>query len=130
VEVSLAQFARAVALGLIVEVRRRRIAALDAGGDGPGAHAVAELDYGDETVAAGAIPLLGARVGARRERGERSPLSRGEADGNARSGVVDRLNNVAGGALDPIDAAPGRPPASKMGGEPVRRPRQRLQELL
>jgi len=53
VEVYLAQFARAVALGLIVEVRGRRIAALAAGGDGPGAYAAAELDYGDEAVAAG-----------------------------------------------------------------------------
>src|ERR1035437_6636975 len=54
VKVDLAQFSRAVPLGLIVEVRGRRIAALPAGRYGPGPHAVAELHHGDEAVAAGA----------------------------------------------------------------------------
>src|ERR1035437_5709201 len=96
VEVDLAQFAGAVTFGLIVEVRGSRMAALAAGRHGPGAHAFAELDHGDEAVAAGAIPLFGARVGARRERGERSPLRGGEAHRNAGSRVVERLDDVAG----------------------------------
>src|ERR1035437_671304 len=87
VKVDLAQFARAVPLGLIVEVRGGRIAAFSACRHGPGPHAVAELHHGDEAVAAGAIPLLRARVGARRERGQRSPLRGGEANGNARSRI-------------------------------------------
>src|SRR5664279_6322218 len=103
VEVDLAQFARAVPLGLIVEVRGCRIAALSACRHGPGPHAVAELHHGDEAVAAGAIPLLRARVRARRERGQRSPLRGGEADGDARSRVVERLDDVAGEALEAID---------------------------
>src|ERR1019366_1193415 len=53
VEVDLAQLSGAVALGLIVEVRGSRMAALAAGRHGPGAHAFAELDHGDEAVAAG-----------------------------------------------------------------------------
>src|ERR1035441_7682400 len=91
VEVDLAQLAGAIAFRLIVEVRGRRMAALAAGRHGPSAHALAELDHGNETVAAGAIPLPGALVGARGERGQRSPLRSGEADGNARPRVVERL---------------------------------------
>src|ERR1035437_464913 len=53
VKVDLAQFSRAVPLGLIVEVRGRRIAAFSACRHGPRPHAVAELDH-DEAVAAGA----------------------------------------------------------------------------
>src|ERR1019366_7308973 len=83
VEIDLAQFARAVRFGLIVEVRGCRIAALSAPRHGHGAHAVAELPHGDEAVAAGALPFLRARAGASRERGQRSPLRGGEADGDA-----------------------------------------------
>src|ERR1035437_5019849 len=96
VKVDLAQFARAVPRGLVVEVRRLRIAALPSGRHGPRPHAVAELHHGDEAIAAGAIPLLRARVRARRERGQRSPLRGREANGNARSRIVERLDDVAG----------------------------------
>src|SRR5450759_1806987 len=126
VEVDLAQFARAVPLGLIVEVRGCRMAALSACRHGPGPHAVAELDHGDEAVAAGAIPLLRARVGACRERGQRSPLRGREADGDAGSRVVERLDDIAGEALESIDVAPWRLPAPEIGGEPVGRRRERL----
>src|ERR1035441_9996113 len=112
VEVDLAQLAGAIAFGLIIEVRGRRMAALAADRHGPGAHAFAELHHGDETVAAGAIPLFGARVGARGERGQRSPLPGGEAYGNARLRVVERLDDVAGEALESIDRAPRRLPSS------------------
>src|ERR1035438_6069919 len=108
VEVDLAQFTCAIAFRLIVEVRGTRMAALAADRHGPGAHALAELDHGDETVAAGAIPLFGARVGASGERSQRSPLPGGEADGNARPRVVERLDDVAGEALESIDLAPWR----------------------
>src|SRR4029077_11682954 len=73
VEVDLTQIAAGVARRLIVEVRRLRIAALAAGGHRPRAQAVAELDDGDEAVAAGAVHLLRPLVGARAERGERAP---------------------------------------------------------
>src|ERR1035437_7772485 len=117
VKVDLSQVARAVPLGLIVEVRGRRITALSAGRHGPGPHAVAELHHGDEAVAARAIPLLRPWVGARRERGQRSPLRGGEANGDARSRVVKRLDDVAGEALESIDVAPWRLPASEIGRE-------------
>src|ERR1043166_5402631 len=58
VEVHLPQVARAVPQGLVVEVGRRRIAALPAGRDCQRADAVAELHHGHEAVAAGAVPLL------------------------------------------------------------------------
>ena len=74
VEVDFAQGAGGVARGLVVEVRRFGVAAFTAGGDGPGADGGAEFDDGDEAVAAGAVPLLGAGVGARAEGGERAPL--------------------------------------------------------
>src|ERR1035438_5482207 len=93
VEVDLAQFAGAIAFRLIVEVRRRRMAALAAGRHRPGTHAFAEFDHGDEAVAAGAIPLFGARVGARGERSQRSPLPVGEADGDAGPRVVEWLDD-------------------------------------
>ena len=73
VEVDLAQVAGRVALGLVVEVRRRGIAALAAGRDGPGAHLVAELDHRDEAVAAGAVPLLRARIRRARRTRRASP---------------------------------------------------------
>src|ERR1017187_3983231 len=130
VEVDLAQFARAVAFGLIVEVRGSRMAALTAGRHRPGAHTFAELDHGDEAVAAGAIPLFGARVGARGERSQRSPLRGGEAHGDARPRVVERLDDVAGEALESIDLAPWRLPASEVGGDPVGCRGERLQQLL
>src|ERR1035437_2502760 len=117
VKVDLAQLSRAVPLGLIVEVRGRRIAALPAGRYGPGPHAVAELHHGDEAVAARSIPLLRPRVGARRERGQRSPLRGGEANGDARSRVVKRLDDVAGRSEEAIDVAPWRLPTSEVGRE-------------
>src|SRR5207247_2253450 len=67
VEVHIPQIARAISRGLIVEVWRLGIAALPAGRDGPGLHAIAELDYGHEAVAAGAVHLFGPFVGARAE---------------------------------------------------------------
>src|ERR1700675_348879 len=91
VEVDLAEVAGAVADGLVVKVRRRRMAALSAGRDGPGAHAIAELDYGHEAVSAGAVPFLRTRIGARSERRERSPSGGGEGNGDAQTSVVERL---------------------------------------
>src|SRR5690606_11835491 len=72
-EVDLAQVARAVAFGLVVEVGRIGMAAGAAGGDRAGAHPLAELDHGDEAVAVGAVVTLRARVTARAERGQRAP---------------------------------------------------------
>src|SRR5206468_1410070 len=70
VEVDVAQIAGTVPFGLIVEVRRRRIAALATGGDSLCAYFFSELDHGDEAVAAGAVPFLCPWVGARSERGK------------------------------------------------------------
>src|SRR5262245_56090640 len=93
IEVDFAQVAGRVALGLVVEVLRRGVAALAAGRDRAGAHAVrAELDDGDEAVAAGAVHPLRPRIGPRAERRERSPGRRREADRDARLAVVERLD--------------------------------------
>ena len=64
VKVHLAQVAGGVTLGLIVEVLRLDVAAFAAGGDRAGVDLVAELDAGDEAVAARAVPFLGVLVGA------------------------------------------------------------------
>src|SRR5262245_4776773 len=58
VEIHISQIARAVTFRLIIEVGRRRIAALAAGGHGFGSHSLAELDDGDKAVAAGPVNLL------------------------------------------------------------------------
>src|SRR5665213_1588576 len=63
VEVDFAKIAGGVAGGFVVEVGRVGMAAFAAGGDGAGVDAGAELDDGNEAVAAGAIPLLRVGVG-------------------------------------------------------------------
>src|ERR1035437_6792867 len=130
IKVDLPQFARAIPLRLIVKVRRPSVPALPAGRYRLGPHAVAELHHRHEAVAAGAIPLLRPRVRARSERRQRSKLRRGEADGNAGPRIVERLHDVAGEALESIDLAPRRLPASEIGRKPVARRRQRFEQLL
>src|SRR5665213_2982062 len=106
IEVHVAQIARAVAQRLIVEVFRRRIAALAAGSDGARAHAVSEVDHGHEAVPARAVQLLRLQRLPRAERCERSPSRRREAHWNARLLVVERMVNVIGEPLKAIDVAP------------------------
>src|SRR5579872_1310162 len=67
VEVNLAQVTGAIALGLIVKVLRRGVAALATRRHSPGFDLVTKLDYCDKAVAARAIPLLCARIRARAE---------------------------------------------------------------
>src|SRR3546814_796287 len=86
-EVHRAQVAGAVALGLVVEVRRGGIAALAACGDGAGADLVAELDRRDEAVAAGAVVALRARPAMRAERRQRAPAPRSEERRVGKEGV-------------------------------------------
>src|SRR4029450_6708972 len=73
--VDVAQVAGAVAQDLIVEMRRRRVAALAAGSDCFRVHALAEFDGRDEAVAARAVELLHAAEYTRSvlEGGERAP---------------------------------------------------------
>src|SRR5262245_23748337 len=58
IEIHVSQIARAITFGLIIEVGRRRIAALSAGGHGFGPHGLAELDDRHKAVAAGPVNLL------------------------------------------------------------------------
>ena len=60
--VDLAQVARRITSGFVVEVRRRGTAALAAGGDGSGAHTFSEFDDGDEAVAARTEIKLGSHL--------------------------------------------------------------------
>ena len=78
---------------------------------------VPELDYRDEAVAAGAVHLFRALVGARAERRQRSPARGTEAHRNARARVVERLHDVAGETLEAIDVAPRRSPVPEVGRE-------------
>ena len=57
VEINLSEIARAVAFRLVIEMRRRRVAAFSAGGHGFGAHGLAKLNDGDKAVAARAVNL-------------------------------------------------------------------------
>src|SRR5665647_3587973 len=110
IEVDVPQLARGVPHRLVVEVRRLRIATFTAGGNRLRAHAVAELDDGDEAVATGTIHLLRTLVGARAERRERSPSRGREPDRDARPRVAEGLDDVAGEPLESIDVAPWRLP--------------------
>src|ERR1700732_4726354 len=74
VEIDVAQLARAVALSLIVEVRGRWIATFSACCGGLGVHlTLGKFHYGDEAVAAGAIPLFRSLIGTGAKRGKRAP---------------------------------------------------------
>src|SRR5262245_7344381 len=127
IEVDLAQVARRVAFGLIVEMLRRRIAALPACGHRAGAHAVgAELDDGNEAVAARAVHPLRARIGARAERRQRTPRRRRKSHRNARLTVVELLDDAAVVALEAVDLAPRRLPRAEIGREAIGRRRKIL----
>src|SRR5262245_39136430 len=119
VEVHLPEIAGRVPRRLIVEMRRLRIAAFSSGRHRSRTHPIAELDDRHEAVAAGPVHLLRPVVGARTERRERAPSRGCERDGNARAGIVERLDDVAGETLEAIDVAPRRLPAPEVGGEPV-----------
>src|SRR5690606_13782547 len=114
-EVHRPQVAGAVALGFVIEMRGFGMAAGAAGGDRAGAYLVAELDRGDEAVAAGAVVAFGAGPAMRAERGQRAPARRGERHRDARRGVVEGLHQVAGQALEAVDLAPGRAPTAEVG---------------
>jgi hypothetical protein len=65
--VHIPQRTRAVPVSLVVEVLGRRVAVLAASCHCLGLHSLAELHHCDKAVAAGTIPLLRVRVGARPE---------------------------------------------------------------
>src|SRR2546430_15676749 len=58
VKINLSEIARAVTFRLVIEMRRRRVAAFAAGGHGFGAHGLAKLNDGDKAVAARAVNLF------------------------------------------------------------------------
>ena len=120
-EVHVSKVTRAVTHGLIVEMRGRRVAAFTAGGHGLRSHAIAKLDNRDKTISGIAVHFLRAVVRARAERRQRSPPGRRKANGNTRSGVTERLDDVAGHALEAIDAAPGRLPGAEVARKLVAR---------
>src|SRR5712671_6548641 len=129
IEVHVPEIAGAVALRLVVEVGRRRVAALSTRGDCPRTHAVTELDHRDEAVAAGAVPLLRSRIRARRKRRQRSPPRRRKWNRNARRRVVELGRDVVGDALEPVDHSPRRPPGPEIVRELGLRADERLKAL-
>ena len=130
VEVDIAQVAGGIPLGLVAEVLRAGHAVQATGGDRLGLHLVAELDDGDEAVAAGAVPLLGAGIGAGAERRQRTPARRTKHHRRARLGIVELLDDGAVVALEAIDVAPGRLPLAEVSRQLVRGRRQRLEAFL
>src|SRR5690606_32663475 len=105
VEVDGAQVAGRVAFGLVVEVRRAGHVVQPAGGDGEGPDAFAELDDGDETVPARAVPPFCPVPRGGAEGGEGAPAGGGEADGDRGRVVVEHEVDGAGAALKPSDRA-------------------------
>src|SRR6266849_3666255 len=114
VEIYFAQIARAVPLCLIVEVLRRRIAALSTGRHGSGPHRLAELNNGHKAVAARPINFLRSQVRTRAERRQRAPNGGSEADRYARSCVSEGMHDVIGESLEPVDVSPWRLPCSEV----------------
>src|SRR5438067_2270771 len=114
VEIDFAQVAGAVALGFVVEMRVAGMAALTARRHRHGMHLRAEFYDRDKAIAAGAVPFFRSRVSLRPERCQRAPSRRGEADGNAGSGVIKGLNQIAGEPLKAIDVTPRCLPASEI----------------
>mgnify|MGYP000223631019 CR=1 FL=1 len=58
---------------------------------------------------------------------QRAPARRGEPNRDARPGVAERLDDVAGQALEPVDVAPRGAPGPEIRGEPVGRRGERRQ---
>src|SRR5216684_2727774 len=83
IKINFPEIACAVSFRLVIEVRRRWIAALSAGSHCSCPHSVTELDDRYKAVAARAVNLLRPFVRARAKRRQRAPNSRGEANGNA-----------------------------------------------
>src|SRR5687768_6644703 len=129
VEVHFPEVALAVAHRLVVEVRRGGMAALPAGADRPGSHAVSEFHHRDEAVAAGAVELPGSFVPAGPEGGQGAPARRGEGNRDTGARIAERLDDVAGEPLETIDLAPRNLPASVVPGELGGSGRQRAQQL-
>ncbi len=77
-------------------------------------HLRPEFDGGDETVAAVAVDALGLLLGHHAERGQRTPVGRGEGDRPAWLAVVVLLVDVAADALEAVDLAPGRLPGAEV----------------
>src|SRR3974390_3516936 len=128
VEVHFAQVAGGVALGLVVEMLRLGVAAFAASGDCQGMNLGAEFHYRNEAIPAGTVPFFRARVCARPEGGEGPPLRRRKADGDAGSGVVERLHDIPGEALEAVNLAPRGLPGPEISGEPGGCRREGLQE--
>ncbi len=129
VKVDFTQIAAAVAESLIVEMGGRRMAALASGGDGAGVYSGAKLHHGYEAVARGAVPFLGSGVRMCAKGGERAPHPGGKGNRNTWSGVVERLHDIAGEALEAINVAPRCAPSAKLGNEFVRGVRETLQQF-
>ena len=117
IEVGGAQVSGGVAFGFVVEMGRLGMAAFATGGDGAGADLVAELDDGDEAVAAGAVTLFGSGIGSRSERGKRAPERGGEGNRNTGRGIAKRLDDIASEALEAVDLTPWSLPGAEVCGE-------------
>src|SRR6266536_1793781 len=130
IEVHRPQITGGVPPRLVVEVWVAGMAALPAGGDRPGAHAVPELDDGHAAVAAGPVPALRPRIGPGAEGRQRTPPRGGEGYGGARPRIAERLDDIAGQALEAVDVTPGGLPGPEIGVQLVDRFGQRLEELI
>src|SRR5581483_843823 len=97
---------------------------------GPGAHAIdSKLHDRDEAVPAGAVPMLGVRVGARAEGRERTPFCGRESDCGAWRRVIEVRLDLVVQPLETVDFAPRDLPGAEVCLEFIARRPQRLQPV-
>src|SRR6266571_8813507 len=106
------------------------MAAFAARGDSLGMNCLAELDDGDEAVAAGAVDFPRAFVRPRGEGCERAPGRRRKFYGDTWPSISERVDDVVSQSLEPIDVAPRCLPFSEISCELVGRGRQGGDKLL
>src|SRR5213593_1549661 len=124
VEVHVPEVTGGIAGSLIAEMARLGIATLSAGRDSFRSDRRAEFDGRDKAVAGRPVTLLRAGIRSRSERCQRSPLRRCERYRNARSRIIETLNNIASEPLIAINIPPWRFPRPEIGRELIEQPRK------
>src|SRR5688572_7819385 len=94
VKVHLTKVPSRVPPGLIVKMFRSRVPAFATCCHCFCSYCLAELDHGDKTVAARAIPFFRSLKWPRSKGGERTPVSRGKTNWDAWSLIGERVNDI------------------------------------
>src|SRR5262249_36827092 len=117
IEIDLTQISGRITIGFVVKMRRLRIAALAAGSNRFGLNSFPKFDDRNEAVSTRAIHPLRTAITIRAKRRDGAPNAGCETDRCARPAVCERMDNVIRDALEAVDLAPRRFPASKICGQ-------------